>query len=115
MPSAARLVALNHLDASNIVGTGLGGRIMRYDVVAFMEKKQSPKKAAKAAIPKPATPVAQRMLDSSQFPVEANFVDEAVDGEKESRMQFDQQVKREIPHAYLSEEVDVVLCRRSEL
>lgn len=115
MPSAARLVALNHLDASNIVGTGLGGRIMRYDVVAFMEKKQSPKKAAKAAIPKPATPVAQRMLDSSQFPVEANFVDEAVDGEKESRMQFDQQVKREIPHAYLSEEVNVVLFRRSEL
>lgn len=40
MPSAARLVALNHLDASIIVGTGLGGRIMRYDVVAFMEKKQ---------------------------------------------------------------------------
>ena len=42
-------------------------------------------------------------------------MDEAVDGEKESRMQFDQQVKREIPHAYLSEEVNVVLFRRSEL
>ena len=79
------------------------------------EREKAAKKAAKAAIPKPATPVAQRMLDSSQFPVEANFVDEAVDGEKESRMQFDQQVKREIPHAYLSEEVNVVLFRRSEL
>lgn len=109
MPSAARLVMLNHLDASNIVGTGLGGRIMRYDVVAFMEKKQAPKKVIKVAIPKPMVPGAQRIFDSSLFLIEVNFVDEAVDGEKESRMQFDQQVKREIPHAYLSEEVNVVL------
>ena len=40
MPSAKRLVALHNLDASKITGTGLGGRIMRYDVVNFMQSNQ---------------------------------------------------------------------------
>lgn len=56
MPSAKRLVALNGLDASKIVGTGLGGRIMRYDVVNYMEslktKTKNPSKTpSRAPVP----------------------------------------------------------------
>ena len=47
MPSAKRLVALNHLDASKIVGTGLGGRIMGYDVERYMEDLKGGKKLNK--------------------------------------------------------------------
>ena len=47
MPSAKRLVALNHLDASKILGTGLGGRIMGYDVERYMEDLKSGKKMNK--------------------------------------------------------------------
>lgn len=53
MPSAKRLVALNHLDASKIVGTGLGGRIMGYDVEKYMEGHKNEKKVRNAtATPK---------------------------------------------------------------
>lgn len=53
MPSAKRLVALNHLDASKIVGTGLGGRIMGYDVERYLEDLKSGKKTSKTvAAPK---------------------------------------------------------------
>ena len=51
MPSAKRLVALYNLDASKITGTGLGGRIMRYDVVNFMQSNQqaaNPSKSTKS-------------------------------------------------------------------
>ena len=47
MPSARRLVALNNLDASCIIGTGLGGRIMGYDVQNFLDNKKSGKKQTK--------------------------------------------------------------------
>ena len=57
LPAAKRLVALNGLDASKIVGTGLGGRIMRYDVVNYMESIKSNKKSPSKAAPKKPTPV----------------------------------------------------------
>ena len=52
MPAAERLVILHGLDPQSIVGTGLGGRIMRYDVVAFMEKaKGSTSSQKKVSVP----------------------------------------------------------------
>ena len=51
MPSVRRLVALNNLDASCIVGTGLGGRIMGYDVQNFLDNKKSGKQQTKPVIP----------------------------------------------------------------
>ena len=55
LPAAKRLVALNGLDASKIVGTGLGGRIMRYDVVNYMESMKSNKKNPSKVAPKVST------------------------------------------------------------
>lgn len=49
------MVALNGLDASKIVGTGLGGRIMRYDVVNYMESMKSNKKNPSKVAPKVST------------------------------------------------------------
>lgn len=60
MPSAKRLVALNHLDASKIVGTGLGGRIMGYDVEKYMEGHKNEKKGRSAAATPKAVPVNSR-------------------------------------------------------
>ena len=53
MPSAKRLVALNNLDASVIVGTGLGGRIMGYDVQNYLDNLKKP---SKRATPPPVKP-----------------------------------------------------------
>lgn len=60
MPSAARLVALNHLDASKITPSGPGGRIQRYDVVAYMEQQKSAKKAPKTTAQKVVPRASQR-------------------------------------------------------
>ena len=55
LPAAKRLVAIHGLDASKIVGTGLGGRIMRYDVVNYMESMKSNKKNPSKVAPKVST------------------------------------------------------------
>ena len=46
---------------------------MRYDVVAFMENKQAPKKAAKVTVPKLSTPVAQRIFRFGLIIVRGEF------------------------------------------
>ena len=60
LPSAKRLVALNGLDASNIVGTGLGGRIMRYDVVNYMESLKTKTKNPSKPAPRVPTPISNQ-------------------------------------------------------
>ena len=109
MPAAARLVALNHLDASAIVGTGLGGRIMRYDVVNYMESakgaektQQSQSKPASVSAPskKAAKPIVAPISGGS-----VNYVDEPVLDENKSKMEMDQLIKKTVPHSYLKNDL----------
>lgn len=54
-PAVRKLIAENELDASNISGTGKGGRLTKADVVQFMQdQKQAPAPVA----PAPSVPVA---------------------------------------------------------
>ena len=113
MPAAARLVALNNLDPSSIVGTGLGGRIMRYDVVKFMESNQGG--AKKQAAPASASPKAKKVVKPvapSANGVKVTYEDSPISGETKSRMDLDQQLKQSIPHCYLKStlSVSILFC-----
>ncbi|WP_372871364.1 2-oxoglutarate dehydrogenase complex dihydrolipoyllysine-residue succinyltransferase [Shewanella sp.] len=52
-PSVRRLIAEHNLDASKIKGTGVGGRITKEDVDAFVKNAAKAPAAAKAAAPAP--------------------------------------------------------------
>ena len=52
-PAVRKLVEENRLDAASIPATGKGGRLVKGDVLAFLEKRSAPGPA-----PAPATPVA---------------------------------------------------------
>lgn len=109
MPAAARLVALNNLDASSIVGTGLGGRIMRYDVVKFMESNQGGVKNQPAA-PAAASPKgkkAAKPVVPAGNGAKVTYEDSPIPGETKSKMDLDQQMKKTIPHCYLKSTLSV--------
>ena len=57
-PAVRRLIAENNLDASQIKGTGVGGRLTREDVEKHLAKKADGGKAAPAAAPAAAAPQA---------------------------------------------------------
>ncbi|MHC2596411.1 2-oxoglutarate dehydrogenase complex dihydrolipoyllysine-residue succinyltransferase [Pantoea endophytica] len=57
-PAVRRLIAENNLDASQIKGTGVGGRLTREDVEKHLAKKADGGKAAAAAAPAAAAPQA---------------------------------------------------------
>ncbi|WP_025819834.1 2-oxoglutarate dehydrogenase complex dihydrolipoyllysine-residue succinyltransferase [Shewanella marina] len=56
-PSVRRLVAEHNLDASQIKGSGVGGRITKEDVEAFIKQAGS---VAKPAVPAPVAPLGER-------------------------------------------------------
>ncbi|MGB7345899.1 MAG: 2-oxoglutarate dehydrogenase complex dihydrolipoyllysine-residue succinyltransferase [Pirellulaceae bacterium] len=57
MPAAQRLLSENGLSASDVQGSGPGGRILKEDVVAALEsKKSAPAAVAKTAVAPPAPP-----------------------------------------------------------
>ena len=41
-PSARKLMVENHIDASAVAGTGKGGRILKEDVLGYLENRQEP-------------------------------------------------------------------------
>ena len=57
-PAVRRLIAENNLDASQIKGTGVGGRLTREDVEKHLAKKADGGKAAPASAPAAAAPQA---------------------------------------------------------
>jgi len=57
-PAVRRLIAENNLDASQIKGTGVGGRLTREDVEKHLAKKADGGKAAPVAAPAAAAPQA---------------------------------------------------------
>ena len=57
-PLVRKLAADNHVDLSQISGTGVGGRIRKQDVLAFAENHQAPTAVAQPPAAPPARPAA---------------------------------------------------------
>ena len=57
-PAVRKLVTEHNLDTSRITGTGRGGRLVKADVLAFVEKQATNQPAKPAPSPPPATPPA---------------------------------------------------------
>lgn len=99
-PAVRRLAREHNIDVDKIVGTGMGGRVTRNDVLAYLE-------AGAAAVPPtpaapPATPVAAPIT-------EAGTDEERVPLTPIRRMIADAMSRsvREIPHAWSMVEVDI--------
>ena len=104
MPSAKRLVALNNLDASAIVGTGLGGRIMGYDVQNYLDNLKKP---AKRATPPPAKPTVAGKSFGAMIIAGPNYVDEPVETSQKAQLDISQMIKKQIPHSYVNGSTNV--------
>jgi 2-oxoglutarate dehydrogenase E2 component (dihydrolipoamide succinyltransferase) len=57
MPAAAKLAAEGGIDPAQVMGTGMGGRVTKGDVLAYLSNPPAP--AAKAAAPAPSGPRAE--------------------------------------------------------
>ena len=57
-PAVRKLVTEHNLDATQITGTGRGGRLVKADVLAFVDKKAATEPAKPAPVPPPAAPAA---------------------------------------------------------
>lgn len=100
-PAVLRLASEHHVDLTTIQGTGLNGRITRKDVLAYIDQKQSNKQN-----------VQEKNVESQ---VERVNKDESLQRDIEIPMTGVRkaiaynmtQSKREIPHAWMTIEVDV--------
>lgn len=100
-PAVLRLASEHHIDITTIQGTGLNGRITRKDVLAYIDQKQSNKQN-----------VQEKNVESQ---VERVNKDESLQRDIEIPMTGVRkaiaynmtQSKREIPHAWMTIEVDV--------
>ena len=55
-PAVRRLVEEHDVDASQIVGTGRGGRIVKQDIVAYLKEKENESAERASAVPEAAAP-----------------------------------------------------------
>jgi 2-oxoisovalerate dehydrogenase E2 component (dihydrolipoyl transacylase) len=104
-PAVRRLLREHGLSASQITGTGHGGRITRDDVLAFVEAQRTG--VAPAAAPAPAVPPAATPSTSIEYPSGA---DEQLIPWTQMRKGVAAQMVRSkttVPHAYTIVEVDV--------
>jgi len=101
-PAVARLAAEHDIDLQHVIGTGHGGRITRKDMHAFIEQMQS---TTSVPAPKPAVEKAA----SSQTQNTAVSYDKAYALTGVRKAIADKMVlsKQEIPHAWMTDEVDV--------
>jgi 2-oxoisovalerate dehydrogenase E2 component (dihydrolipoyl transacylase) len=112
-PAVRRLLREHGLDASQVPGTGGGGRVTREDVLAVVEAMRTgampaaPVPSAPApSAPAPAKPAAAQVVTGIEFPAGA---DEVLVPMTQMRKGIAAQMTRalEAPHAYVQMEVDV--------
>ncbi len=120
-PAVRRLLREHGLEAAQIVGTGLGGRISREDVINYVESVRTGRSvggqavapaptstapAAPAATPAATRPAAQPAAKPIEFPPGA---DEVLVPMTQMRKGIAAQMTRAlaVPHAYVQMEVDV--------
>ena len=100
-PAVRRLAREHNIDVDNIVGTGMGGRVTRNDVLSYLETAAAPVPApAPAAAPSAplAVPATGTATDEDTMPLTPirRMIAEAME-----------RSVREIPHAWSMVEVDV--------
>lgn len=101
-PAVARLAAEHDIDLQQVTGTGLGGRITRKDMHAFIEQGPSTTTA-------PSSTVDVRKVTKHQTEETAVNYDKAYELTGVRKAIADKMVlsKQEIPHAWMTVEVDV--------
>jgi 2-oxoisovalerate dehydrogenase E2 component (dihydrolipoyl transacylase) len=115
-PAVRRLAMENKLDLNQIPGSGKDGRVMKEDILNYLQSKQQPQPAVTSPPPvaKVASPVQQQ--DQTQHPPAAVHrppptaihEDQVVKLSPITRAMFKSMTKSlQIPHLGLSEEVDV--------
>jgi 2-oxoisovalerate dehydrogenase E2 component (dihydrolipoyl transacylase) len=118
-PAVRRLLREHGLDASQVPGTGGGGRVTREDVLAVVEAMRTgnmpaapapsapaPAPSAPAPVPTAVSPAAAQAVTGIEFPAGA---DEVLVPMTQMRKGIAAQMTRalEAPHAYVHMEVDV--------
>ena len=63
-PSAKKMISENNLDVSRITGSGRGGRILKEDVLAFLEKGGGEDSTEEAETKQPTAEIEQSILES---------------------------------------------------
>lgn len=113
-PSAKKFAAENNVDLAEVTGTGPDGRILKEDIIAFMEKKPSASKGeskaeAKTEPKKGKTPVT--------IPGMPEFTDIELTNYKRVTAERLTEAKQNVPHFYVSVEceVDKLLALRGQL
>eukprot|EP00826_Nyctotherus_ovalis_P035444 TRINITY_DN3046_c0_g1_i14.p1 TRINITY_DN3046_c0_g1~~TRINITY_DN3046_c0_g1_i14.p1 ORF type:complete len:490 (-),score=166.35 TRINITY_DN3046_c0_g1_i14:143-1612(-) len=113
-PQAKRLAAEHNIDLSEVTGTGPNGRVLKEDVVEYMERakdkpKEKPQEAAKGEPKKAKAPV--------NIPGMPEFIDIELTNYKRVTAERLTEAKQTVPHFYVSVEceVDKLLTLRSQL
>lgn len=111
MPSARRLAVENGIDLSLIKGTGMGGRIMKEDILDYLE---NPNKIAKKPEAAAGAPAAKKIVEIPGMPP---FEDIEVNNIKRVTAERLTEAKQTVPHFYVTVEceVDKLLSLRQEL
>lgn len=114
-PSVRRLAAENNINLSNVKPTGKDGRVLKEDVLLFIESSKTgkqpesrPAAAAATAVQQPAKPVPQHVLDHVQQYQPAASGDRIVPIKGIQKAMYKTMTNSlNIPHFGLSDEIDL--------
>ncbi len=112
-PLARRLAREHGLDLNDITGTGIGGRVRKEDILAYLEQRSAP--APVQAPPAPAPVATQPVAVAPSAPVYAAGEDEEVVTPSRMRLSIAEHMvrsKRTSPHATTVVEVDMTNIAR---
>lgn len=107
-PAVLRLAQENDIDLEQVTGTGRGGRITRKDIERIMSSEELPKIETKETTVQTKTKAAPKPSTSNEaVPVQAGDKEILVSGVRKAIAQNMVTAKTEIPHAWMTVEVDV--------
>ena len=108
-PLARRLAREHGIDLNEIAGTGLGGRVRKEDILAYVAQRETAPAASTATITPPSAPPAEPVAPSP-MPVAATGVDEEIIEPSRMRLAIAEHMvrsKHTSPHATTVVEVDM--------
>lgn len=109
-PAVLRMAQENDIDLAQVNGTGRGGRITRKDLEKVIETGEIPTVASKPAINEPAKKVEapkRQASAASKVETQVGDIEIPVTGIRKAIAQKMVTSKQEIPHAWMTVEVDV--------